>query len=231
MTLGVVGGMGAHATARFYDLLIAKQTVAREQDYMDVLVYSKSSIPDRTAFILGHSEDNPLPAIKHAIQVLRNAGCGCIAVPCVTSHYFWDALDHVENVPILHMPDITAQFIQRRGLTRVGLLATTGTVHGRFFHDALARYQVELLVPDDQAQARLMDYIYAIKTGNTVDAQCLHDISTHLQTRGAQAIILGCTELYANNNANNIFYIDAMDLLAQAALDYCKKDERCGQHT
>ncbi|MCL2363285.1 MAG: amino acid racemase [Defluviitaleaceae bacterium] len=225
MTIGVVGGMGVQATARFYNQLIALQTVKREQDYIDVLIYSKSSIPDRTAYILRHSDESPLPTLNDAIQVLRNAGCGCIAIPCVTSHYFWDALHFDANTPILHMPDITAQAIQNRELTRVGLLATSGTVQGRFFHDALARRQIEIILPDEKSQARLMDYIYAIKANNPIDAHCLHEISAQLRAHGAQAVILGCTELNMDGNTYNdagILYIDALKLLARAALEYCK---------
>ena len=223
MTLGVVGGMGVHATARFYEKLIALQTVGKEQDYTDALIYSKSSIPDRSAYILKRSDESPLPALIHAIQVLRTAGCGCIAIPCVTSHYFWDKLDHDTAAPLLHMPNITAQKIAEAGFKTVGLLATSGTVQGRFFHDALAQQGIELILPTDAAQVNLMDYIYAIKAGKPTNPQFLYKRSTALQERGAQAIILGCTELCVEQINHGIPHIDTLDLLAQAALDYCKK--------
>jgi len=240
MTLGIVGGMGVQATALFYEKLINLQRVSKEQDYVDALIFSKSSIPDRTAYIIGHSDEDPALAINHAVQLLRAAGCGCIVIPCVTSHYFWDAFDHADNAPLLHMPTITARGVAQYGYKKVGLLATSGTIQGRLFHDALASYNVDIILPNKATQIQLMDYIYAVKQGNAADPQFICNIAATLHQHGVQAIILGCTELsignIGSNTGNLVPFIDALDLLAQSALDFCKqplhtKDERNDKHT
>ncbi|MCL2603899.1 MAG: amino acid racemase [Defluviitaleaceae bacterium] len=223
MTLGVVGGMGAQATALFYEKLIALQNVETEQEYIDVLIYSKSSIPDRTAYITGKSGESPLPALLHAVKTLKTAGASCIAIPCITSHFFLDDLGNRDFGCILNMLEETARHISGTGYKKVGLLATMGTLHGRFFHDALARYNIETLEPTPADQAALMEYIYAIKKGRSVDLARLHGFSGALLSQGAEAVILGCTELSVAAKDSSHDYIDALDILAQAAITKSKK--------
>jgi len=218
MTIGVLGGMGALATALFFDKLIALQKVEREQDYVDVLVYNKTSIPDRTAFITGESDRSPLPALRDAARTLREAGCGIVAMPCVTAHFFLPELS--EAATMLDMPRLVAQHVNARGHKKVGLLATTGTIQGQFFHRALAEYGVEVIMPVDVAQAKLMEFIYAVKKNALADGLLLKYISRNLLSRGADAVILGCTELCTKSPGDE--YIDALEILAQAALAACK---------
>ena len=216
--IGVIGGMGVQATALFYDKLVKNQRVEIEQDYADILIYSKSSIPDRTAYITGVCTQSPLPALLHAVEVLQNAGVKCIAVPCITSHFFYEDLARAATVPVLNVLEETAKHVAAAGIYKVGLLATTGTVQGKFFHDALARHQVEALELDAENQARLMDLIYGIKKSQPVDASLTENLADLLYTQGAQGVILGCTEL--NVVAQNHKYIDALEILATAALTY-----------
>ena len=85
--LGVMGGMGTQATACFYEKLHSIQSVTTEQEYLDVLVFSKPSIPDRTAYITGKSNESPLEQLTYVALTLEAAGATCIALPCVTSHF------------------------------------------------------------------------------------------------------------------------------------------------
>ena len=227
--LGVIGGMGVQATGCFYEMLTAMQTVKHEQDYLDVLIYSKPSIPDRTAFITGQSAVSPLEPLLHAAGVLEKAGATCIAMPCVTGHYFYNELVQVVKVPILNMLEETARYAANHGYKKVGLLATDGTVQGRFFHDAFAAYGIETIVPDAAGQTAVMDLIYAIKCGASRDAGYGLDTAIdNLYSSGAQAVVLGCTELSRGRACPSRScpprscppHIDAMEILARAALSF-----------
>ncbi|MCL2188284.1 MAG: amino acid racemase [Defluviitaleaceae bacterium] len=221
MTIGVIGGMGVQATALFYEKFIALQTVDVEQEYADILIYSKSSIPDRTAFIIGESENDPAPALIHAAQTLEAAGVACIAVPCITSHYFYPALSQAVFTPILHLPQETASHVASLGHEKIGLLATNGTLHGQMFHHALAEKNIETLTPDEEMQKKLMDFIYRIKKNRLSDPRLLHTTADALLAKGAQTIILGCTELsVALAKEPRVGYCDALEILAQAALTF-----------
>jgi len=220
--LGVLGGMGTQATACFYEILHEKQHVSAEQEYLDVLVYSMPSIPDRTAFITGRSGLSPLEPLLHAVKTLESAGASLLAMLCITSHYFYDDLVAATGVPFLNMPEETARYIAERGINKIGLLATDGTLKGGMFHRAFESNDIDVIVPPQDAQADLMRVIYDIKLGAVVTAEELSDMAEGLRSSGAQALVLGCTELCVIANGNT-GYINTLEVLAEAVLKESKE--------
>jgi len=215
--LGVLGGMGTQATACFYGILHEKQSVSAEQEYLDVLVYSMPSIPDRTAFITGRSDLSPLGPLLHAAKTLESAGASLLAMLCITSHYFYNDLAAAAGIPFLNMPEETARYIAERGIGKIGLLATDGTLKGRILHRAFESFNIEVIVPPQDFQADLMTMIYDIKRGAAVTAEALSDMASDLRGSGAQAIVLGCTELCVIANGCPE-YINTLEVLAEAVL-------------
>jgi len=187
--------MGTQATACLYDILHDLQSVSVEQEYIDVLLYSKPSIPDRTAYITGQSAADPLEALVDAAKTLENAGVDCIAIPCATSHYFYDELTKAVNIPILNLLDATAKYVKTLGAKKVCLLATDGTIKSRLFHNAFEKSAIAVVTPSDSVQADLMDMIYDIKRGEVVSSEALAGIVSKVCTDGVDTVILGCTEL------------------------------------
>jgi len=214
--LGVIGGMGTQATACFYEKLHALQSVTKEQDYLDVLVFSMPSIPDRTAFITGKSDDNPLNHLIRAAKTLENAGSSCIALPCATSHYFYDDIKNSVNIPILHLLDETAKYVYNQNIKKVCLLATTGTIQGKAFHSAFGKYNIEVTTPQQNIQSEIMDIIYNIKKGTDVSPQVLNQI-IDISLNNTESVILGCTELCVINNENSKI-VNILDVLAKASV-------------
>jgi aspartate racemase len=231
--LGIIGGMGTQATACFYEILHSLQSVASEQEYLDVLLYSKPSIPDRTAYITGQSTNSPFEHLVHAAQKLETAGASCIVVPCATSHFFYADLVKTVNIPILNMLEATALYIKECGIRNVCLLATDGTLKGGYFHKAFEKYSIAVTVPSDGLQADLMEMIYDIKRGEAVSADALIPIISQARIDGAEAVVLGCTELcvIASNKWNkadthsviqNLDMINTLEVLAEASLSFFK---------
>jgi len=222
-TLGVIGGMGVQATARFYTMLTAMQTVETEQEYIDVIIYSKSSIPDRSAFITGKSNINPLGSLLNAAKTLAEAGAGCIVMPCVSAHYFYKDLAGAVYVPVINMMDETARYVQQNGYSKIGLLATDGTLYGKLFHNTFAKQGIDVVLPE--TQEFLNKIIYQLKRGE-IPQNTLDDLSASLYDLGAEAIILGCTELGLLQRSNNYLYIEAMEVLARAAIDFFRNSNK-----
>jgi len=193
------------------------QAVKTEQEYMDVLIYSKPSTPDRTAYITGKSNANPLTSMLKAAQTLVDAGVSCIAMPCVTAHFFYEDLAQAVAVPFINIMDETAKHVRERGFVKVGLLATDGTLQSQMFHKAFAKHGIDVVVPVMEAQNHLSDVIYRIKCGE-MPVNAIDSISSGLYDAGAEAIILGCTELGLLEKSNDYIYIEAMEALAHAAL-------------
>ena len=193
--LGVLGGMGTQATACFYSILHDMQNVTAEQEYLDVLIYSMPSIPDRTAFITGQSIDSPLGPLLHAAKALETAGASLLAMLCVTAHYFYDDLSGAVGIPFLSIPEETARLAHGHGIGKIGMLATDGALKGKVFQSALEKYGIEMLVPPEDSRAGLMKMIYEIKRGADVSPEFLDKVVRRLRKNGAEAVILGCTEL------------------------------------
>jgi len=213
--LGIIGGMGTQATACFYEKLHRLQDVKKEQGYLDVLLYSMPSIPDRTAFITGQSKESPLMSLIHAAKILESAGVSCIALPCATSHFFYNDLADAVSVPIINMLDETARYVKERGIGKVCLLATDGTIKGGAFHSAFEKYGIE--VAAEPSPCVLMDLIYDIKRGARFKPDVLDAIIKDALETGAEAVVLGCTELCVVARESPVV-INTLDILAASAL-------------
>lgn len=194
--LGIIGGMGPMATIDLYAKIISMTKADRDQNHIHTLIDSATTTPDRCACILDGGE-SPLPYLVAAARRLEAAGAGVLIMACNTAHYFYDGIAESVAIPLLHMPRETALAIKRRGIEKVGLLATDGTLQTGIYHRALQAQGIEVITPDDKGQKRVMELIYdGVKAGdyslNVVPL--LRDLAD-LQTRGADIFVLGCTEL------------------------------------
>jgi len=215
--LGIIGGMGTQASACFYEKLHSMQNVVVEQDYIDILLYSIPSIPDRTAFITGKSTENPLDSLISAARTLETAGVSRIAIPCITSHYFYDKLSEAVSIPILNLLDETAFAVSERNAKNICLFATDGTIKGKVFDSAFEKCGINVILPADDVQSNLMELIYNIKCGTEFSTDTLNDITSKALEEGAETVVLGCTELcVAAKSSPKV--INVLDILAEAAL-------------
>ena len=96
--LGVIGGMGAEATSYYYDQVVRHTAAACDQEHIDMVVLSKSTMPDRTLAIKTGEHAKLLATMKECAQALESLGCAHIAIPCNTSHYFYDQIQSFTKV-------------------------------------------------------------------------------------------------------------------------------------
>ncbi|MEU2775954.1 amino acid racemase [Streptomyces sp. NPDC007162] len=195
--IGILGGMGPAATADFYAKLVSMTPGRSDQDHLRTVIWSDPTIPDRTEALLGDGPD-PTPWLLNGSRVLREAGATVIAIPCNTAHAFVPRIaDHV-GLPIVHMIGEVARHLAtlRPAVSTVGLLATTGTVHAGLYQERFGRYGIHLVLPDPSQQDHVMTAIRDVKAGqHGLAGVSLADAAQELITRGAQAIIAGCTEI------------------------------------
>ena len=228
-TLGVIGGMGPAATAYFMDLVVRMTMAETDQEHLDVIVCHIPSIPDRTGYILDNRKDNPLPAIIDYGRKLGSFGAGEIAIPCITAHYFYDTLCESIPVPIVNAVEETALYLKRRGFRRVGVMATSGTLHAGVFQRELERRGLEAVLPMAQRQKDVMDLIYKdIKSGRPGDMERFRRVTEELRAEGAEVIILGCTELSIIKRDSDIGpgFIDTLEVLAMKSIESCGGEVR-----
>jgi len=219
--LGILGGLGPAASCYFYNMLVRLYPAKCDQDHPDLLLYSKASIPDRSAYLLGKNAESPQPALTAGIALLERMGATAIAVPCATAHHWYPEMQAAASVPVLNMLELTAKALRGQGVTKAALLATEGSYVSGAFAAALAQEGIAPLLPTREGRTALMDVIYGIKSGHMPGTEVLEALASPLIECGAERVILGCTELslFAQAGLPEI-YIDAMRVLAEELLRY-----------
>lgn len=224
--LGVIGGLGPLATAHFMERVVEMTEASREQENVDMIVYNFPSIPDRTGYILGSNLKSPLPGLLSVARALARQQVSCIAVPCVTAHYFYRELQSAVPVPILNGIEATASLLKESGITRAGIMATDGTVRSGLLTRELESAGINPILPAPERQRDVMHLIYEnVKAGAPPELDRFQAVAQELMACGSQVILLGCTELSVLRRAANPegCYLDVMDVLAREAVLRCGK--------
>ena len=222
--LGIIGGLGPMATVYFMQLLTQMSAAKTDQEHMEIYMVSCPGIPDRTKYILGESELSPVGEMIEAGKKLAGLGADVLAIPCITAHYFHSELERDIGLPIFNAIDETTIYLESKQIKRVGILATDGTIKSGLFGNALKCRGIESIVPDENDQSLIRELIYNdIKAGKKADIEIFKNVSERLRERGAQVLILACTELSLIKRDYDIGrgYLDVMEVLAAKVVKTC----------
>lgn len=227
--IGVVGGVGPAATVDFLGKIVRNTGARKDQEHIKLVVEQNPQIPDRTANLVDGGTD-PTISLYATCKKLESGGADIIAIPCNTAHAFVERIQAHLSIRVVNMLHETVHHLLRRHPDRrkVGLLATSGTLASRVYHDALEAARLELIVPDEDHQRDVMNAIYGergVKAGFT-SGECRDDLQRaleHLVEHGAEALILGCTELPLlispsrgmDIGGRDIVVLDPTDILAR----------------
>lgn len=223
-TLGIVGGVGPLATMFIGEMIVRRTKAAKDQDHVNSIITNNTGIPDRTAFIMGESSDDPVPVMIRDMNKLTSIGAEMMIIPCNTAHTFYEKLQQGTSVPIIHMIRETMKRAAEQGAVKVGILATTGTVTSEVYQKAAKEFGLQPILPDKETQNKVMTIIYDnVKAGKMADAKIWHDIVTYMEAQGCDRIILGCTELSIVKKELGLpeFYLDSLIVLAETAIMAC----------
>lgn len=219
--IGVIGGMGPLATVDLYRKIVEHTDADCDQAHVRTIIDSNTNIPDRTAALLSGGE-SPVRELQSSVRLLEQAGAQVLVMPCHTAHCFYDDVQDIASVPVLNMIELTVQELKRQGARRVGLLATDGAVQSGIYQRHFDGSGIELLLPDAEGQAALMDMIYSgVKAGCAeYDTTAVRAALDRLMDAGAQTLILGCTELPPAFEMYDLSYpnLDPTLILAIAAI-------------
>ena len=224
--LGVIGGLGPGATAHFMNLVIDMTDAKTDQEHLPMIVYNMPFIPDRTAYILDNTKENPLPKMLEVGRSLCAQGVSRIAIPYVTAHYFMDELEKEIPVSLINGVRETVAHLKENGIYKVGIMATDGTIRSGIFHKELEKQGLSPIAPSAGAQKHVMHLIFDnVKAGKPAEMERFLAAAKDLRDQGAEAIILGCTELSLIKRDHKIGpgFIDAMEVLARQSVLACHK--------
>lgn len=240
--IGVVGGVGPAATVDFMNKVIRRTEARRDQDHVKMVVHHNPQIPDRTENLIGEGPDPTIP-LYATCKKLEEDDVDLIAIPCNTAHAYVERIQRYLSVPIVNMLYETVEYIRKHHSNRktIGLLATTGTVRSRVYHEVVEKAGLQLVIPEDAYQQKVMNSIYGergVKAGHTT-GECQEDFLqalAHVVEKGAEVVILGCTELpllFSQTDdypvgGKRVVVLDPTEILARKCVSLVGRETRSG---
>lgn len=221
-TLGIIGGLGPLATARFYEKIVRLTPAKEDQDHFDTLIFSRASIPKRVEYILGESEDSPLPALIDTAKRLEAAGAQVLIMPCITAHYFYEDISNAIETEILDAAALTISELKKRSLHKVCLLGTRATIGSGFLEKRLRAGGIEAVSPAPSLQTEIDHLIFDCIKQNIMPEKESYEKVLIKGLELSDINLICCTELSILQDEWGLEgALDMMDVLARKTIEAC----------
>ncbi len=193
--LGIIGGLSPYSTIIYYKMI--NEAYKQKTGIYPELVVDSVSVSKVCRMVKENNIEELANYLSESAKRLEKAGAEVIILAANTPHIVADRITSATSAEFLHILDAVYNDLQKLDVEKVGLLATAGTVKHRLYQDYLEAKGIEVLVPGETAQKKLDEIIDNIVEGYISESMSLvlSSIVSGLISKGAQAIILGCTEL------------------------------------
>lgn len=225
-TIGIFGGMGPVSSAHLYREILTicqkEYGAVEEGDFPRIILYS---LPIKESSNKGFDDlAAALPQLLPVARILEQAGADFMVIPCNTAHCFFRELQASVNVPILNMMDLVMLEGKRLGYRTLGLLATETTVQTALYEHVAEKNGMQIINMTVQEHALITTAIGNVTSGrqSSGDTDRLRSVSAALLDRGAESVILGCTELPLafSQSDTDIPLLDSVHILAEEAVRF-----------
>ncbi len=227
--VGILGGMGPLAGIDFAKKLTDAATelsgAERDQDQVPFVLWSVPQVPDRVGPLLTGEGEPPLPEMARGVAALNGLGVDVIAIACNTAHAWHTELAAASRAPIPHIAEVAIEAVRAvPGVARVGIIGTEATLKSGMYQKRLDRAGLAWIAPSaDEIETLVKPTISSVKQGRAREAAgSARTICEALAARGADAVILACTELPialdAAEDRPAVALIDPADALARACV-------------
>ena len=193
-----MGGMGPEASNYLYktliDLSIKYFDAKNNDDFPEIILYS-IPVPD---FISNYNNRNKaLQMLKKRVIDLNKINLSCLSIACNTAHLLIDELQSISSIKFTSMIYEVSFFVSKDKKKVVGIMGTPSTIKSGLYQSELARYNIQSVIPTSKELKILEKVIRNVLKGKVLktDNKRLFNIANSLKKRGAEGIILGCTEL------------------------------------
>ncbi|PWC18189.1 aspartate/glutamate racemase family protein [Brenneria corticis] len=225
-TLGLIGGMSWESTVPYYRTINEYVKNRLGGLHSARLILYSVDFHDIERFQSQGDWQQAARTLSDIAVDLRNAGAEAIVICTNTMHKVADAVEHVSQLPLLHIADAAGESIHRQGIRKVGLLGTRYTMEQDFYRKRIRRrYGIEVIIPDRSGRETVNRIIFDELCQGKIDAgsrQKYREIIKGLERQGAEGIILGCTEIPLLLSADDagVPLFDTSTLHALAAARY-----------
>ena len=244
--IGIVGGLGPF-TGLDINRKIFNNTMANcDKDHLEVFLLSRSeAINDRTSYLLGETDTNPAYEVYKTIDMLEKIGADIACIPCNTCHApkIYKVIKRLmkknrNRIMLLNIVKETYNYFLKNHFEfkNIGLLATQGTYTTNLYRDIFEKEgKLKIIYPAIETQRKVNDAIYNKKYGikkkcnptSDIAKGILKDATKELKLNGAQAVIMGCTEIpiALDSIDTGIMMVDPNIILARALIEIASKEQ------
>lgn len=220
---GVIGGMGPEATVDLLSRIIKFTEAADDCDHARCLVDQNPHVPSRIRYLLENGDVSPGPCLAEMAKNLVKAGADFLCIPCNTAHNWYGEVANAVSVPVLNIIVLASQAAAGRlkkegsGKNKVGVLASPAVRITGLYDSPCQQAGLTPIYADDEHERKLLAIIRAIKGGDSGPETLAkyEEVIRHFEQKGADALIVACTELGTIPARTNLPVIDAADSLAR----------------
>jgi len=218
--------MGPVASSNLYAKIIKyaqqKYGAVQDVDYPPIIIYSLPLAGfDETGIV---DEELVKKQLIDGVRKLESAGSDLIIIACNTVHSYYPEMQSAVNVPIFNIIEETKKRVLKYGYKKVGLFSSESTNKLKLYQKRFADSNLKLISPNSEQQKILNHVIERVMGGNqkTEDIILLKDIARDYVNQGAEAIVMGCTEipLAINQTHTDVKLFDTTEIIVQCAVDY-----------
>jgi aspartate racemase len=226
--IGLIGGITPESTVLYYQILNRLNANQLGKTHSAELIITSFDFGQISQLVEEGRWDLLNKKMAEAGTNLENAGASCILICANTMHLCIDAVRKVVRIPVIHIADSTAKEIQKKGIQKVALLGTKYTMEKDFFRDILNKHEIETIIPDVEERDEIHRIIYdelAQGEFKKSSKEKYLKIIDSLILKGAEGIILGCTEipLLINQNDVSLPIFDTTKIHAAAGFKFATK--------
>jgi len=223
-TLGILGGVGPQTTSEVYLEIINLIRNGGSKIYPPILIYNLPFpfVVEKEAIVDGVNSERMIPYLTNGAKILEKAGADFVVLPCNTLHKFSDDIISAIKIPFVSIVDETALFLEKNKIKNVGLLGTETTVRDKIYNSSLEKAGIDIIYPNKDEQNILNNIIIELIRNGKSDsyAVLLQNICESLRARGAESILLACTDLQllVSNLKISIPVFDTTKILVESSV-------------
>ncbi|MBL7075430.1 amino acid racemase [candidate division KSB1 bacterium] len=228
--IGILGGLSPESTIEYYRYITRKYyELFGDYNYPEIIIYGVNF----QQFINWQREgnwNNIVERLVQATQAIHAAGADFGLIATNTMHIIFDKVQEKSPIPLISIIEATATAINKEKIETVGLLGTLHTMREQFYKEGLFRHGIKTIVPEPQEQEFINKVIYDELTRGRINQrskQAYIEIINKLKAKGAEGIVLGCTEipLLVQQIDCNIKLFNTTQIHAQNALNLATNTE------
>lgn len=231
MIVGVIGGCGVAATNKLCELIETSCTrngAYRDYHHPEMIIYQATQAPSRSMYLEGRGPS----FIDDYVAVgkkLKDSGAGVLCMCCNTAHYALPILRERIGVPFIDMIEEVVVKCRQTGKTRFGIAAAEGCLRGKVYETGFAKLfpEAELIYPDEHYQELVTRAICNVKNKHRFDSAASEErpqhlmevVAEHLMGRGAEVVVVGCTDLRVDYIPSKDNVVDSLETLASKIIE------------